>query len=190
MTSKGISPIAYGKRFKIVQTLIVAIPVASGLLQHKPVTLGPPLGVLYDLVSPTAFVCVGIFGVLPWLVSKPAIASKLALFAALSCMAAILAYAYFVATSVVQIHITTPSSEIRVSIGDERTEFARNVFKDATSEEMVRTFGHQEEDLQRLWTRESIRSARMRLLASYVASWALMNLFIGCAVIARQDSFS
>lgn len=59
------------------------------------------------------------------------------------------------------------SDTVTVSVGYERTQFARNTFRDDTDENMLRQRGPTEEEIRRLWTPRSIIVARLSLLLSY-----------------------
>lgn len=66
------------------------------------------------------------------------------------------------------IMIPSKSTEIIVSVGYERTEFAQKNFGAATDWELLRYRGLNEEEVQRLWTPQSIIIARLGLFVSYL----------------------
>jgi len=77
---------------------------------------------------------------------------------------------FFVSTQAFVRGIDIPSvgKRVVVSVGYDRTEFARTIFKDRSDEEMLRARGMSEEEIWRLWTTKSIIVARSLLFLSYL----------------------
>jgi hypothetical protein len=67
-----------------------------------------------------------------------------------------------------KIEIPSRASSILVSVGSERSEFAKKTFGDESDWDMLRGTGLEEEDIQKLWTLKSIVHARLILYLSYL----------------------
>lgn len=183
---------AYFGASKWIQAAIVAWPLGAGLFPQKPVYCAPPLGELSGLVS-VSFLVVAIFGFFPWFIRTRTSSFILAALATLICAASLFAYAINVSATVVRLEGFNPHGTTLVSIGTQRSEFADSNFKGKSNIEMLKEFGHREEDIQQLWTPSSITSARMKLLFSYVSLFASMSFAVGAfakASLLQQTRFT
>lgn len=80
-------------------------------------------------------------------------------------------FLFYVAAShrfVKAVAVPSEHRSITVSIGYERTEFARETFPSSTDIEMLHDRGTTEEDIERLWTARSLLYARLMLYISYL----------------------
>ena len=90
-----------------------------------------------------------------------------------------------------RIDIPTRGTSVFVSVGYERTEFAKTTFGSATDEEMLRQRGPDEEQVRRLWTPLSLLLARLGLLASYCGFVLALVLALSVGIIFQlEDSKS
>ena len=62
----------------------------------------------------------------------------------------------------------TVGDSVTISVGYERTPFASDTFGDTNDYEMLRQRGQTEEEIRRLWTSQSIITARLALFLSYL----------------------
>ncbi len=85
-------------------------------------------------------------------------------------IAVIAVIVFFISTQafVRGIDIHSAGKRVVVSVGYDRTEFARTTFKDDSDEEMLRARGMSEEEIWRLWTTKSIIVVRSLLFLSYL----------------------
>jgi hypothetical protein len=68
---------------------------------------------------------------------------------------------------VLQIDIPSLKTAARVSVGYERTPFARANFGSDSDEDMLRARGFDDEEIKKLWTYRSLLIARLALFGSY-----------------------
>jgi hypothetical protein len=86
--------------------------------------------------------------------------------------------------------VDIPSKEIsvQVSVGYERTDFAKRNFGTASDEELLRERGISEEEIWKLWTARSVLVARLSLCITYVlAIFSLVTAF-GWGVVDQLGS--
>jgi hypothetical protein len=68
---------------------------------------------------------------------------------------------------VLRIDVPAQKTTVRVSVGYDRTPFARTTFGSASDEDMLRARGFDDEEIKKLWTYQSLTLARLALFASY-----------------------
>lgn len=92
---------------------------------------------------------------------------------------------FFVLTQAFARSIDIPSvgKSVVVSVGYDRTEFARTTFKDKSDEQMLRARGTSEEEIWRLWTAKSIIVARSLLFISYLIFILSAVAFVSLGVL-------
>lgn len=85
---------------------------------------------------------------------------------------------------VLRIDVPSSNTAIRVSVGYERSQFAKANFNSDSNEDMLRARGTTDEEVKKLWTFGSLTVSRLALLASYcgfilglVAVFSLAILF-------------
>lgn len=184
-TLKSQSLGTYIGRLKWFEAFIIGYPVIAGLIAEKSVYIAPPLGNLSDLVSPLAFLFVGISAVIPWFIKKRPYTIASAVLGILLSIGMLVFYANCVNSGVVRLEGFNPHAIARVSIGSERSTFANENYAGQTNIQMIRAYGHQEEDIQKLFTEQSISRVRFELLYSYIGFFISINLIIGSFV--RSD---
>ncbi len=86
-----------------------------------------------------------------------------ALVAFLSLCVYIALYPHFV----LRVDIPSLKTATRVSVGYDRTPFARANFSSDSDEEMLRARGFDDEEIKKLWTYHSLTVARLALFGSY-----------------------
>jgi hypothetical protein len=175
----------YVGKLKWFEAFIIGYPVIAGLIPEKSVYLAPPLGNLSDLISPLAFLLVGISAILPWFIKRRHHAVIIAILSILCSTATLVFYSNSVNASVIRLEGFNPHAIARVSVGSERTDFANENFRGKSNIEMVKEYGHKEEDIQKLFTEDSIYHQRSKLLYSYIGFFVALNIAIGSFV--RND---
>ncbi len=75
-----------------------------------------------------------------------------------------------------KVDIPTLERSEYVSVGFQRSDFAKQTFGSMTDEEMLRSRGLDEEEIRKLWTQSSIVTARLALFVSW-AGFALALVF-------------
>jgi hypothetical protein len=88
------------------------------------------------------------------------------------------AYMVFCLMFVRKIEIPTLQRSVYVSVGYQRTEFARKTFDSMTDEDMLRYRGLDDEEIRRLWTGFSLLVARLTLFVS----WSGFALSLVCGL--------
>jgi hypothetical protein len=68
---------------------------------------------------------------------------------------------------VLRVDIRSTKTSARVSVGYDRTPFARATFGSDSDEDMLRARGFDDEEIKKLWTYRSLVIARLALFASY-----------------------
>src|SRR5271157_1899599 len=104
--------------------------------------------------------------------------------AALVSFVCLCAYVAFYPHFVLRIDVPSQKTAVRVSVGYERTQFAKANFGSDSDEDMLRARGTDDEEIKKLWTYQSLTVARLALLASYcgfilslVAAFSLAIVF-------------
>lgn len=168
-----------------LQGVIFLLPIGMRAANAETAFLNPPLATLDQLI-PFAFVLVGIFSILPWLIRSRKSAVSAARWAAALAVVSIVVYALCLSRSVVQVDITSADRVVQVSVGAERTAFAREHFEGWTDAQMLKEIGFGEEQIQRLWTSRSILRSRIELLCGYIIFLISLNFCVGA--IARTGN--
>ncbi len=102
-------------------------------------------------------------------------------FAAIFFFAYLAARIYFVRT----IEIPSIEGVEIVSVGYERTDFAKSVFGAESDLDMLRARGGSDEEILRLWTTRSVYVSRIALLGSYLGCALLLVAIARLAVLLR-----
>jgi hypothetical protein len=181
----------YLGKAKWLQGAIVLWPLVAGFVPEKPVYLAPPLGPLSDLVS-FFFLMVAMVGIAPWFLRTRRLAIVVVFSSMVICAVCLFFYATEVNSTVVKLEAFNPNSVARVSIGTRRSEFAQKNLADKSDIEMLKDYGHREEDIQKLWTPASIANARMKLLFTYVIFLMFLNVGVGSiakAGVLQESNF-
>jgi len=162
--------LSFKSLFGILAGVVAASPYISKVL---PVDVGscvfPPLGdgdAIGRLVA-VIFAFALTFGVYFWAVSSPKSAGRVIAFAFV--ISALSFCAYFAALLGFVRRVDIPSTGVRVyiSVGYERTAFAKTTFDSAPDEDLLRARGMDDEQLRLLWTKKSIIIARLALYIPY-----------------------
>jgi hypothetical protein len=163
-----------GGSFGALSSLGAVLPIASFWPADWAAYLFPPLGDLTPIarvlcviavlvVIGGGYVGVGLAGLKKWIV-----------LGAILTLIGASAHIYYSLQYVLKIN--TPDSFYLVSVGSDRTDFANHTFaKDESPWNMVKQRGLSDEDITKIWTRESVRNNRLKLFFSYLMTavfWA------------------
>jgi hypothetical protein len=159
----------YKAFFSLSGLLAAAPPVVTTLvlpfLPDKGSVCGfPPLGDVGGFAS-LGLVCLAVlvtYLVYFWRGGKWTL-SLAALVAFLSLCVYVALYPRFV----LRVDIPSLKTATRVSVGYDRTPFARANFSSDSDEDMLRARGFDDEEIKRLWTYRSLTIARLALFGSY-----------------------
>ena len=169
----------------------VALPYASKIVGTESAAfVFPPLGAM-DGVARLVFLalCLGVSLGVYFLVAgdPPRRTSRVIWVSMLGAIVCACAYLAAYQRFVVRVDIPSRETSVHVSVGYERTPFSAQVFGSASDREMLRTRGTDEEEIERLWTMQSIIVARLALYLSFVLT-SLAFLFIFSFAVAHDVS--
>jgi hypothetical protein len=170
---------------KAIQLAIVGCPIGTAMLGLKSPYVIPPLGPLSEFVVPLALVAVGMCGIVPWFLNLRQQLRRLAITSLILAVMFMCVYAVLIMYFVATIHPPNRPA-IHVTVGTERTTFAKANYPNTSNEEIVYQYGNRDEDLDQLWTHGSITFTRCSLLGAYLMSWAMVNMFIGSFAKASE----
>ena len=94
---------------------------------------------------------------------------RIALMVVFTCVSLVSLFFYvtYYMESVRKIDVPSLSSSIRLSVGNERTAFAKQVFGTESDWDMLRARGTNEEEIWKLWSARSIIRARLSLFGCF-----------------------
>jgi hypothetical protein len=160
----------YYRGFLSLLGLLAAVPpvvvgvVLPFLAGSKPAYGFPPLGEV-ETFARLGLLCLAFvvtFLVYFWRGGKwPLVAAAITSFACLCLYVAL--YPYFV----LRIDVPSQGTVIHVSVGYDRSEFAKTTFTAESDEDMIRARGMSDEEIKKLWTPSSLITARLALFMSY-----------------------
>lgn len=187
-TSGQITPVEYYKSFGslwgAIAVIFTLLPVSSLVIPGR---VFPPLGNETVLSQWFAVIVALVVTYLAFL-RKNAAASKIKRsMTVFLCIAAMFfcgylaARIYFVRT----VDITSVDRVDIVSVGYERTAFAKSVFGSETDLDMLRSRGNNDEEILRLWTTRSVYISRMALISSYLGCALSLVAIASLAVLLR-----
>lgn len=162
---------------KLVWLPLTLIPLAGERLQHIPFFL-PPLGSIEAYAAGIAAPLVAAFGLLPMLLGAKATAKWHARGGAFLALGCLILYGVFLITNVQGVDTPKDGRQFR-TIGSERTDEANRMFPNASNEEILRKAGLTDAAIERMWTPESVRRARIELFVSYLVALASANYTFG-----------
>ena len=193
---KAIPPKSLTQYYKSARGLSTAIaavflPFASKIVGKDAATyLFPPLGSMdgparIGLVA----LCLGVsLGVYFLVVVNPVKSPARMIWSTLLVSAVcLLAYLVFYEAFIRRVEIPSRQTSVYVSVGYQRTEFAKQTFGSDSDEEILRARGTSEEEIRRLWTRQSLIIARLGLYFSCVLT-TLSWLFVFTFALVRDMS--
>lgn len=183
--------IEYYKSFRSILGVLAALVAASPLLskalpaeasQH----IFPPLGQIESLarVGAVAFAILATY-VAFFLGSANGTAKVV--------ISALLALAFFVAFFALSsrlvrtIDIPSQNAAFAVSVGFERSDFAKNNFANYSDWDMLRNRGMSDEEIEKLWTPNSVIAGRLSLWSSCVG-FVVASVFALCFGVLFQTS--
>jgi hypothetical protein len=176
-----ISIVEYYKSFVGTLGLLAGLFAASPLFsEFLPTNLSqhifPPLGQMELLARVGAVVFAVLATYIAFFFGSERVKSRVAIAALLS----LVSFALFMVLSsrlVRTIDIPSQGSAVTVSVGLERSEFAKSNFANDTDWEMLRQRGMSDEEIEKLWTPNSV-------IASRLALWISCLGFVVAAVLA------
>jgi hypothetical protein len=165
------------KLSKLVWLPLSVAPLVGEKLQHVPFLL-PPLGSIETYAAGIAAPLVAAFGLLPMFLRTKATAKLHARIGALLALGGLILYGVFLIASVQGVDTPKDGRQFR-TIGSERTTEANSMFPDASNEEILRKAGLTDAAIERMWTPNSVRRARIEVFISYLSALALANYTFG-----------
>lgn len=159
---------------------VIALPIKAKVFHTGPSYLDPPLGPLDQFVVPFSVVVVAVCALLPWLLRLRSWAVIGAVTSGVLCLFSFGGYVVCVSDYIVR--IDAANKTFLVSIGSQRTPWARTTFGDKSNLEMLKERGHAEEDIHLLWTDASILRARALTLGSFLGIGGAFLFFVGSTV--------
>jgi hypothetical protein len=194
MLTRSITLRTYYRSFISTSGVLAGIVIASPYISRMlPASVGsyafPPLGGVEE-VARTALVAMALaatFGVYFWYGSTATDPKTVAI---ALIVAAILFLAYFGLhlRFVRRVDIPTLSTATYVSIGYERTVFAKTTFDAASDEDLLRSRGLDDEQVRRLWTTNSLIVARLLLFTAYCACILALVVAFSCGVVHEAQA--
>jgi hypothetical protein len=182
----------YYRSYKSVLGAIVgvvgALPLLSALLPADYAGyIFPPLGTFEPVARLLTVVIAASATFIAFFLSrrKPAITITVCVFL---CIASMFIYGWSFTRYVRKVEIPSRNESVLVSIGGQKTEFAVTKFPDQSDMELLRQRGFGEEEIERLWSLDSILLARLYLWAPYcgIILFSLMALGAGVASDAHD----
>jgi len=187
MKTQSISE--FKRIFSAARWFICAMPVCGWLVRNRITFLFPPLGdsAQTGLALTVATLVTGTAALLPWKLDLLKIRSPLLILSFLCAVGSSLPYfslcqRYVISTSLPGKH------PLIVSIGNVRSKFALENFQGSTDAEMLQAMGPYEDEVQKLWTGDSILSVRFRLFLSYLGWLIPLNLILGIFAKTERNS--
>lgn len=159
---------AFVSAFGALAGLVAASPLFSAYLPtNVSQRIFPPLGQMESLarVGAVAFAILATFVAFFFGSEKAKIRIATAASVALVCFVAFLALS---SRLVRTIDIPSKDSAVTVSVGFERSEFAKRNFANDSDWEMIRQRGMSDEEIEKLWTPNSVVAGRLALWISCV----------------------
>jgi hypothetical protein len=152
--------------------VVIALPYLSKILP-EPVGpyLFPPLGDIEGIARLGAFIFSTLTTYLVFICAKDSALNKVPKRTVILFVIAVALFLGYFSASYRFIRVVSIPSEhraIAVSVGFERTDFARRNFSSSSDIEMLRDRGLVEEEIERLWTVRSLLSARLTLYLCYL----------------------
>jgi len=165
-----------GTSFGALGVLGAALPLGSLLPTDWSAFLFPPLGDLTPIARVVCVVCVLLIICCGYVAVGERALKIWILVSALLALASASGYVYYCLQNVLK--ISAPSTFFLVSIGSEKTEFAKRTFtKGESAWEMVQNRGLNDDEITKIWTSQSVIDNRLKLFFSYAALtlfWAII----------------
>jgi hypothetical protein len=166
---------------------VSVIPVLSSLLPTDYADyIFPPLGP-FEPIARILTALAGIFAsYVAYFLPRKRPAFSVSLCAILFIASAIL-YGCSFSRYVRKVQIPSMNESVMVSIGGQRTEFAARNFPNQTDWEILRQRGLGEEEIERIWTEESILLARFLLWASLCGLIVFPVVALGVGIASQTQ---
>ena len=144
----------------------------------------PPLGQIEPLARTGAIV----FALLATYVAfflGSARAKRNAVIAACTALLCFVAFLVFYSQLVRTVDISSQGVALSVSVGFERSDFAKQTFANASDEEMLRARSMSDEEIRKLWTPWSVIAGRLALWISCVGVVCALVLALSFGVLSQ-----
>jgi hypothetical protein len=162
-----------------LEAIVLGTHAGANIIEFKSVFLAPPLGSEGSFVLPLLYVGAALCTILLWFVKWSKVARMIALTFLGVFLVAVVAY-YHVAHMYVRYVPSTATGRIyMVSVGTERTQYARDKYGDAGDVQMLHKEGWNDEETSLLWTSPSIECSRRKLWMAYFLLLAPAQLVVG-----------
>jgi hypothetical protein len=175
----------------ILAGLVAAFPYISKLLPSDASAYAfPPLGdgEAIARIAAVLFAVAVTFGVFFWASRLSVnIARVIAISFAISALSFCLYFGLHIGF-VRRLDVPSQKTTVYVSVGYERTEFAKANFKSATDEDLIRGRGMDDEQIRLLWTTKSLIIARLSLYVSYCV--CILGLVLAFSTGVAHDVLS
>lgn len=103
-------------------------------------------------------------------------------------IAAMLLYGWSFTRYVRKVQIPTRDQSIMVSIGNQRTQFAAKNFPDQSDWDLLKQRGFGEEEIEKLWTMDSILLGRLLLWSSVIGLAVFSVAALGVGIASEAQS--
>jgi hypothetical protein len=177
---------AYLKIVAALEAIVLGTNLGANIIQFKNAFLAPPLGSEGAFILPPLYVAAAICTIALWLMRSRGAANTIAVFCMALFLAAILIYAHFVHDYVRYIPSTAKNTTYMVSVGSDRTQYAKDKYGGLDDVKMLSNAGWEDEMISTLFTSASLESGRRKLWLSYFLMLVSAQLFVGG--IARSSS--
>lgn len=170
---------AYLKIVATLEAIVLGLHVGANIVEFKSVFLAPPLGSEGGFVLPMLYVGAALCTILLWFVGRPKVARTISIFSLAVFLGAIVAYAHLVTLYVRYVPSTATGEIYMVSVGTERTQDAKDKYRDLNDVQMLHKTGWDDEEISLLWTSTSLESSRRKLWMAYFLMLASAQSFVG-----------
>jgi hypothetical protein len=188
-----ISVVEYYKSFVSTLGALAGLVAGSPLFsEYLPTNVSqhifPPLGQMESVarIGTVAFAILATY--VAFFFGSEKVRNRVAISASLAPICFII-FVIFSSRLVRTIDIPSRGSAVTVSVGFERSEFAKSNFANDTDWEMLRQRGMSDEEIEKLWTPNSVMAGRLALLISCVGFVVASVLTLSFGVFAQAMAF-
>lgn len=160
---------------------LIALPLIGWKLEPFPV-VWPPLGSIETYAAPLAATIIAVFGILPSFFNSNAATKKWMRigvpFAICVAIISLFAYVCFLLTYVKGVETPNNGTQYR-TVGSQRTTIAQQRFSRESDAKVLEIVGLTDGDIEKMWTSDSVREARLELFVSYLVGLMSINFVLG-----------
>jgi hypothetical protein len=162
---------------KVLRISISILPLAGDKIQNVPI-IWPPLGSVETYAAGIATATIALFAALPALLKTKSVATIGTVVGLFAAALSLVLYANFLLTYVKSVETPHNGTQYR-TIGSQRTVRAQQLLPNDSDGQLLEQVGLTDGDIERAWTPDSVKRARLELFASYVAALASINFALG-----------